>query len=243
MTEDENTAWTLGRIGGDTMGLALDAAAVFVGGGIGLGGGGLGVAGAPVSAGASVPTVSVPAIAAGAVIVTAGVSDGSGSPSERGPNISRQDAKTPRTAGHAGRCRGLLLRGFAIRRALAPPSAFQTLSDAAVRAPRLFENIVAMAGGSGGGLPAVRRVVNSNMGHAADRAVERAGFSNAREAREALRRLGQQIEDAGALPAGTVVDSARPDRVVVPGFGSGGAVVYQIRNGVLKLKTVLVWRP
>ncbi|MEZ4259273.1 MAG: DUF2283 domain-containing protein [Polyangiaceae bacterium] len=44
-------------------------------------------------------------------------------------------------------------------------------------------------------------------------------------------------------PAETIVDSARPDRLIVPGFGSGGAVAYQVKNGVLKLKKVLTWKP
>jgi hypothetical protein len=29
----------------------------------------------------------------------------------------------------------------------------------------------------------------------------------------------------------------------VPGFGQGGAVVYQVKDGTLKLKTVLEWKP
>jgi hypothetical protein len=88
----------------------------------------------------------------------------------------------------------------------------------------------------------VEKVVNSNMAHAAERAVERAGFSSVQDARTALQEFSRQIERSG-LPPGTIRDTAHADRVIVPGFGRGGAVVYQLRNGVLKLKTVLQWRP
>jgi hypothetical protein len=88
----------------------------------------------------------------------------------------------------------------------------------------------------------VDKVVNSNMPHAAERAVERAGFSTVQEARVALQQFGSQLEKSG-LPAGTIRDTAHADRIIVPGFGQGGAVVYQVRDGVLKLKTVLQWRP
>jgi hypothetical protein len=57
-----------------------------------------------------------------------------------------------------------------------------------------------------------------------------------------LQEFGRQIEKSG-LPPGTIRDTAHADRVIVPGFGRGGAVVYQLRDGVLKLKTVLQWRP
>ncbi|WP_301340977.1 RHS repeat-associated core domain-containing protein [Corallococcus carmarthensis] len=88
----------------------------------------------------------------------------------------------------------------------------------------------------------VKKVVNSNMPHASERAVERTMFPNEKAAREALQQLGRNIEDSG-LPAGTVWDTKYPDRIIVPGFGEGGAVVYQVRDGTLKLKTVLEWRP
>lgn len=88
----------------------------------------------------------------------------------------------------------------------------------------------------------VDKVVNSNMPHAAERAVERAGFSSEQDARAALQVFGRQIEESG-LPPGTIRDTTHVDRVIVPGFGRGGAVVYQFRDGVLKLKTVLQWRP
>ena len=87
----------------------------------------------------------------------------------------------------------------------------------------------------------VDKVVNSNMPHAAERAVERAGFSSVQDARAALQEFGRQIEKSG-LPPGTIRDTAHADRVIVPGFGRGGAAVYQLRDGVLKLKTVLQWR-
>jgi RHS repeat-associated protein len=89
----------------------------------------------------------------------------------------------------------------------------------------------------------VDKVVNSNMGHAAKRAVERAGFRTEKEAREALQKLGAEIQHGGVIPSTAIQDTAHIDRIIVPGFGQGGAVVYQVRNGVLKLKTVLEWRP
>jgi hypothetical protein len=119
----------------------------------------------------------------------------------------------------------------------------------------LAPNAVAMsAGGGQDNAPAsgeltrgasdihVDKVVNSNMPHAAERAVERAGFSSVQDARAALQEFGRQFEKSG-LPPGTIRDTAHADRVIVPGFGRGGAVVYQLRDGVLKLKTVLQWRP
>jgi hypothetical protein len=44
------------------------------------------------------------------------------------------------------------------------------------------------------------------------------------------------------IPATAVKDTAYADRIIVPGFGQGGAVVYQVRQGVLRLKTVLEWK-
>lgn len=57
-----------------------------------------------------------------------------------------------------------------------------------------------------------------------------------------------QLADFGAwsrsgLPPGAIRDTAHADRVIVPGFGKGGAVVYQVKDGTFKLKTVFEWRP
>jgi hypothetical protein len=82
------------------------------------------------------------------------------------------------------------------------------------------------------------RVVNSKMPHAAQRAVQRAGFATQKDATEALRAFGEAIERNG-LPSGTVTDAA--GHVIVPGFGEGGAVVYRLSNGKLTLQTVLTW--
>ena len=95
--------------------------------------------------------------------------------------------------------------------------------------------------GGGPGIP-VNNVVNSNMPHAAERAVERAGFGTVKDARAALQEFGAGIENGG-LPSGAIQDTAHADRVIVPGFGRGGAVVYQVKDGTLKLKTVLEWKP
>jgi hypothetical protein len=80
------------------------------------------------------------------------------------------------------------------------------------------------------------------MGHAAGRAVERAGFQTPKAAREALQEFGTNIEKNG-LPSGAIRDPAHADRVIVPGFGNGGAVVYQEGASGFKLKTVLTWIP
>ncbi|HSN87465.1 MAG TPA: hypothetical protein VL025_11940, partial [Thermoanaerobaculia bacterium] len=89
--------------------------------------------------------------------------------------------------------------------------------------------------------PAGPKVVNSKMGHAAQRAVERAGFKNNKEASDALQSFGENIRQNG-LPPGTVRDAA--GHLVVPGFGQGGAVVYRVgENGKLTLQTVLNWVP
>jgi RHS repeat-associated protein len=89
-----------------------------------------------------------------------------------------------------------------------------------------------------GGAGSAFRVVNSKMPHAAQRAVERAGFVTRKDATEALRAFGQGIEKNG-LPSGTVRDAA--GHVVVPRFGEGGAVVYRLSDGKLTLQTVLNW--
>ncbi|WP_437877898.1 RHS repeat domain-containing protein [Sorangium sp. So ce513] len=82
------------------------------------------------------------------------------------------------------------------------------------------------------------RVVNSKMPHAAQRAVERAGFASRKGATEALRAFDQSIE-TNDLPSGTVRDAA--GHLVVPGFGNGGAAVYRLSDGKLTLQTLLSW--
>jgi hypothetical protein len=81
--------------------------------------------------------------------------------------------------------------------------------------------------------------VNSKMGHAAERAVQRAGYNTVKEATDALRAFGANIEASG-LPSGTV-DAA--GHLVVPGFGQGGGVVYRVSGSKLTLQTVLNWIP
>ncbi len=56
-------------------------------------------------------------------------------------------------------------------------------------------------------LPAIKKAVNSNLGHAAQRAVER-GFAGGEKAvADALRGLSEQISKNG-LPVGTLADTA-----------------------------------
>ncbi|GLQ22520.1 hypothetical protein GCM10007853_03940 [Algimonas ampicilliniresistens] len=91
--------------------------------------------------------------------------------------------------------------------------------------------IVGVAGTRG------RRVVNSNLAHAAKRAVERAGFGTTKEATVALRGLSKSIRRNG-LPNGTLPDPSKVDRLRVP-FGTGSAVFQETKSGALRLKTVL----
>ncbi len=91
----------------------------------------------------------------------------------------------------------------------------------------------------GGSIPGLKviKAVNSDIVHAAERAVERGVFPDIQSAKIALRDLGKKIRTDG-LPAGTIADPKRADSVLVP-FGSGWAV-YEIRkNGTAILRTVL----
>ncbi|WP_285491641.1 polymorphic toxin-type HINT domain-containing protein, partial [Amycolatopsis taiwanensis] len=82
------------------------------------------------------------------------------------------------------------------------------------------------------------RVANSNMPHAAERAVERLDeYKDIASARRDLQSLGKSIQRDG-FPEGTIPDT-NPGRVLVP-FGKDGYAVYQIKaNGAAILKTVL----
>jgi hypothetical protein len=87
-------------------------------------------------------------------------------------------------------------------------------------------------------LPQIAKAVNSNLPHAAQRAVERGFFGSLKEAGDALRNLSSQISKNG-WPQGTIRDTAHPDRVLVP-LKDGAYAVYQVAaNGTAKLKTVL----
>ena len=93
-----------------------------------------------------------------------------------------------------------------------------------------------------GALPDVRKAVNSNMPHAVGRGVERGVFESGGAAAAALKELTKGISQNG-LPEGTIPDTARDDRVLVP-VGNAGYAVYQVaKNGTAKLKTVLNQRP
>jgi hypothetical protein len=88
-----------------------------------------------------------------------------------------------------------------------------------------------------GGIPTINKAINSDIVHAADRAVGRAVFPDAKSAADALRDLSKRITAAG-LPSGTIPDPRRADSVLVP-IGNGWAV-YEIKdNGTAILRTVL----
>ena len=88
-----------------------------------------------------------------------------------------------------------------------------------------------------GALPAVTKAVNSDIIHAAERAVERGVFGSLDEAKEALKALGKSFK-ANGLPPGTIPDPKRADSVLVP-FGNGFAVYEIMKNGTAVLRTVL----
>lgn len=88
----------------------------------------------------------------------------------------------------------------------------------------------------------LRKAVNTNLAHAVERGVERGVFSSADEGASALRALSKEITESGTFPAGTLVDTARASRFLVP-VGNNGLAVYQLaRNGTAKLKTLLIAR-
>ncbi|MBA5806704.1 RHS repeat protein [Morganella morganii] len=89
------------------------------------------------------------------------------------------------------------------------------------------------------GIAKPKKVSNSNLPHAIDRAVERSVYPDKKTASESLKALGKDIE-ANGFPSGTILDTAHIDRVLVPA-GNNGMVVYQIaKNGTAKIKTVLI---
>ncbi len=138
----------------------------------------------------------------------------------------------PRIGGEAGDDRSRATQNLAFE---------AILTAATILTPGPLDDM-AVAGLRSGLNATVRRVVNSNMEHAASRAIKRAGFGTTKEARTALQEFGATLKLDG-LPPGAIHDTTHADRVIVPGFGKGGAVVYQVKDGTFKLKTVLEWRP
>lgn len=89
-------------------------------------------------------------------------------------------------------------------------------------------------------LPPVKKAVNSNLPHAADRGVERGVFSSAKDATEKLKELSKKITKDKSWPDGAFLDPSKSNRVLVP-VGDGGLAVYQVaNNATAKLKTVLI---
>jgi hypothetical protein len=86
------------------------------------------------------------------------------------------------------------------------------------------------------------KVVNTNISHVDAERATRAGFDSVSSAKEAVKQLGKSIESNG-FPAGTIADTARADRVLVP-IGDNGYAVYQIgKNGNAVFKTILTAKP
>jgi RHS repeat-associated protein len=90
-------------------------------------------------------------------------------------------------------------------------------------------------------LPVVNKAVNSKLPHAVTQALERGFPGNREQAANALRELSNQITQNG-FPQGTIRDTARADRVLVP-LNDRLYAVYQVAaNGTAKLQTVLIKR-
>ena len=96
--------------------------------------------------------------------------------------------------------------------------------------------------GSAGDDLLLKKAVNTKLPHAIDQGVARKVFADASEARAALTGLTDSINKAGTFPAGTLVDTARAGRFLVP-IGNNGLAVYHLRKGgTAALKTVLIAR-
>lgn len=67
----------------------------------------------------------------------------------------------------------------------------------------------------------LKKAVNTKLPHAIDQGVDRQVFANADEARTALKALTDSINKAGTFPAGTLVDTARAGRFLVPVGNTG----------------------
>jgi len=103
----------------------------------------------------------------------------------------------------------------------------------------VFVHNAGCGGSEVGGIPNIKKANNSNLPHAIERAVERNVFDNAKHASDALKGLSKNISKDG-FPSNAILDTAHPDRVLVPA-GNNGMVVYQVaKNGTAKLKTVLI---
>jgi len=90
----------------------------------------------------------------------------------------------------------------------------------------------------GGKAVKILKAVNSNMGHALERSIERGVFKNMDEAKTSLEKLSKEI-GKNKFPKGTIVDPSHSDRILVP-IGKNGMASYQVApNGTAKLKTVL----
>jgi hypothetical protein len=85
----------------------------------------------------------------------------------------------------------------------------------------------------------VNKAVNSNMAHAIEQGVARGIFPDAAAARAGIKSVSDAITKSG-WPKGTIPDTARLDRFLVP-IGNGGGAVCQLgANGTAKLKTILI---
>jgi RHS repeat-associated protein len=93
------------------------------------------------------------------------------------------------------------------------------------------------SGSSCPNLPKVNKAVNSDITHAAERAVSRLHLSDEKTAADALRNLSKNITKSG-FPPGTVPDPLRADSVLVP-FDKGKAVYEVTKKGTAILRTVI----
>ncbi len=119
-----------------------------------------------------------------------------------------------------------------------PASAREQIIEMRNKVQQFLSAAVASAKAALTSIPVPKKVVNTGLPHATERAVERNIFGSAKEAREGLKKLSDDIGKKG-FPPGTILDSPRTDRVLVP-VGNNGYAVYQIQsNGNAVLKTIL----
>ncbi len=87
------------------------------------------------------------------------------------------------------------------------------------------------------GLPRLKKALNSDIAHAAERAFQRGVSPDTKSASAGLRSLTKSINQNG-LPVGTIADPRRADSILVP-FGNGKAVYELTKKGKAILRTVI----
>jgi len=156
----------------------------------------------------------------------------------RGENASVADTLEAMGWGAAGEAGGLVL-AKGVKVGYGAYQAWQSGGSAAEEMSAIGLRRIARSLGAGGDEVGLQKAVNSNLPHAIDRAVEHGVFASPEDAGAGLRALSDMITKTRTFPEGTLVDTAREARFLVP-VGENGLAVYQLAgNGTAKLKTVL----